>query len=244
MATRRATPSSPSWSTPPGAWASRTPTDNAGIDAARDVLERDLLPSLGARFTLEPLAFGEEVTAATPAELSATGRRSDLAEALAAVRERSRGRPVAGIVLLSDGGDTSGTAEREIQREATPPVFPIGFGSRTVGRDREVLSVTAAETVLDDSRVDLAVSAVSHGHGTDPIELRLLENGRPIEVRRVAPAGDGTPVRAVFQVVACAWRTHRLYGRDTGGGRGTRPRKQHPQCHRPVALAHAPRAVR
>ena len=170
------------------------------IDAARDVLERDLLASLGARFTLEPLAFGEEVTAATPAELSATARRSDLAEALAAVRERSRGRPVAGIVLLSDGGDTSGTTGGEIQREAMPPVFPIGFGSRTVGRDREVLSVTAAEAVLDDSRVDLAVSAVSHGHGTDPIELRLLENGHPIEVRRVAPAGDGTPVRAVFHV--------------------------------------------
>jgi uncharacterized membrane protein len=54
--------------------------------------------------------------------------------------------------------------------------------------------------VLHDTRVDLAVSAVSHGWGADPIELRLLENGRPIEVRRVTPAADGTPVRAVFQV--------------------------------------------
>ena len=60
--------------------------------------------------------------------------------------------------------------------------------------------MTAAEQVLDDSRVDLAVSAVSHGLGRSPIELRLLENGRAIDVRRATPAGEGTPVREVFQV--------------------------------------------
>jgi uncharacterized membrane protein len=80
------------------------------------------------------------------------------------------------------------------------PIFPIAIGSQSVGRDREVLSVTAAEAVFDDSRVDLAVSAVSHGHGTEPIALRLLENGRPIEVRRATPAADGVPVHEIFQV--------------------------------------------
>jgi uncharacterized membrane protein len=48
--------------------------------------------------------------------------------------------------------------------------------------------------------VDLAVSAVSHGHGRMPLELRLLENGRAIEVRRATPAADGTPVREIFHV--------------------------------------------
>src|SRR5262249_24858489 len=43
-------------------------------------------------------------------------------------------------------------------------------------------------------------SAVSHGHGTAPIELRLLENGRPIEVRRASAAADGAPIREVFHV--------------------------------------------
>jgi uncharacterized membrane protein len=170
------------------------------IDRARDVVTRELLPALGPHFQVEVLAFGETVAATSAPELSATGRRSDLAQALAGIRERYRGRPVAGVVLLSDGGDTSGSGEREVRRDRTPPIYPVGIGSRTVGRDREVLSVTVAEAVLDDSRIDLAVSAVSHGHGTEPVELRLLENGRPREVRRVAPAADGAPVRAVFQV--------------------------------------------
>jgi uncharacterized membrane protein len=170
------------------------------IDHARDTVARELLPALGPRFKVELLAFGDGLAPAAAADFAATARRSDLAGALAAVQERYRGRPVAGIVVLSDGGDTSGVASQITSSEVPVPVFPIGVGSSTVGRDREVLSVTAAEAVLDDSRIDLAVSAVSHGSATAPIELRLLENGRPIEVRRSTPAADGTPVREVFHV--------------------------------------------
>jgi uncharacterized membrane protein len=168
----------------------------ARIDRAREVLARDLLPLLGATFQVDVLAFGEDVRAVDPAALAATDRRSDLSRAVAAVAERYRGRPVAGIVLLSDGGDT---AEGPVPGTA-PPVFAMGFGARAVVNDREVLGITAADAVLDDSRVDLAVSAVSHGHGTEPMALRLLENGRPLEVRRLSGASEGVPVHEVFQV--------------------------------------------
>ncbi|HUF56788.1 MAG TPA: glutamine amidotransferase [Thermohalobaculum sp.] len=173
------------------------------LDRARDVLTSELLPALDEDFQVEVLSFGDGVEPAAPGSLSATGRRSDLAGALADVRERFRGRPVAGIVLISDGGDTSGSAEAATvgaDQSGSAPIYALGIGSPTVGRDREVTSVTAAEAVLDESRVDLAVSAVSHGDGGRAFELRLLENGRPIEVRRVTPAGDGVPVREVFQV--------------------------------------------
>ena len=167
------------------------------IDRARDLVTGELLPLLGPRFHVELFAFGDGLSPSSPADLAATARRSDLSGALAAVRERFRGRPVAGIVLLSDGGDTSGI---DALADRVPPVYAFGVGSQTVGRDREVLSVTAAEAVFDDSRIDLAVSAVSHGHGVEPIALRLLENGRPIEVRRATPAADGIPVHETFQV--------------------------------------------
>jgi uncharacterized membrane protein len=169
------------------------------LDRGRELVTRDLLPALTKRFQTEILAFGEGVAPVAPEALGATARRSDLSGALEAVRERYRGRSVAGVILISDGGDTNpGTEPGAAEQSA--PVFPLGMGSPSVGRDREVLSVTAAEAVLDDSRVDLAVSAVSHGHDTDRIELRLLENGRLVDVRQVEPAADGTPVRETFQV--------------------------------------------
>jgi uncharacterized membrane protein len=167
------------------------------IDRARDVLTRDLLPALSGQFRVEVLSFGERLRETSPADLAASDRASDLSGAIAAVRDRYRGRPVAGIVLISDGGDTSTSA---LGDQSIPPVFALGVGSKTVGQDREVSSVTAAEAIADDSRIDLAVSAVSHGNGREPVALQLLENGKPIEVRRITPAADGVPVHTVFQV--------------------------------------------
>jgi uncharacterized membrane protein len=168
------------------------------IERARRIVVDRLLPAIGSQFHVEVLGFGDGVAPVAPDALSATARHSDVAGALAGVRERYRGRAVAGVILLSDGGDTSGAGERVA--EDGPPVYAIGVGSPVAGKDREILGVTAADTILDDSRVDLAVSAVSHGLSNAPIELRLLENGRPIDVRRVTPAAEGAPVREVFQV--------------------------------------------
>ena len=155
------------------------------------------MPQLGPRFHVEVLGFGEGLEPRTADQLTAAARRSDLQAALGALRERYRGQVVAGVVLLSDGGDTSDAGEHAAA-EAGVPVFPIGIGARMIAGDREVLSLTAAEAVLDDSRLDLAVSAVTHGAAAAPIELRLLENGRPIQVARLTQAAPDTPVHHVF----------------------------------------------
>ena len=168
------------------------------IELARQLLIRSVLPALQDKLQVEVLGFGEATAPIEPDALSATARQSDLSAALAAVRERYRGRPLAGVILLSDGGDTGADAARSAAGGAA--VYPIGIGSPALRRDREIVSVTTADAVLDDSRVELAVSAVSHGRGTEPFDLRLLENGRVIEVRRTAPVADGAPVRELFQV--------------------------------------------
>ncbi|MEO6212332.1 MAG: glutamine amidotransferase [Vicinamibacterales bacterium] len=170
------------------------------IDYARTFIADHLSPALAGRFQTELLSFGEALSPVSIDALGASSRRSDLAGALGAARARFRGRPVAGIILLSDGGDTGRAVEKSGGADAAAPVYAFGVGSEAMARDSEVSSVTAAEAVLDDSRVDLAVSAIRHSERADPIELRLLENGRSIDVRQVRPPSGGGPVREVFQV--------------------------------------------
>jgi uncharacterized membrane protein len=167
------------------------------IDRARQILTDRLLPELGPKFHVEVLAFGEGLEPRSADQLTATARRSDLQAALGALRERYRGQVIAGAVLLSDGGDTSEAGEHAAG-DAGMAIYPIGIGARTVPGDREVLSVTAAEAVLDDSRLDLGVTAIAHGEASVPIDLRLLENGRPIQVARLTPSAPETPVHHVF----------------------------------------------
>ena len=171
----------------------------ARIDVARDVLEQHVQPALARRFRPEVWTFGETLAPMTGAEMSAGAGRSDLSGALRALRERYRERPVAGIVVISDGGET-GEEDAAALADAVPaPVYTIGVGSTRLGADFEVLDVSAGELALADSSVDMTVAAVHHG-SSGPFDLRVLENGRPVDLRRVTPAADGSPVRALFTV--------------------------------------------
>jgi uncharacterized membrane protein len=67
-------------------------------------------------------------------------------------------------------------------------------------KDREVIGLTAGDPRLDQATVDLKVSAVSHGFGREPFQLRVLTDGRVVETRRVTAAADGSPVDEVFTV--------------------------------------------
>src|SRR5207249_4094200 len=123
----------------------------------------------------------------------------DLAGALAAIRERSRGQRVAGIIVLSDGGDT-GQQATAAGALPGPPVFAVGLGSPEGVRDREVVGLTAGDPRLDQSSVDLHVSAVSSGFGRTPFQVRVLANNRVLETRRVVPPADGSPIDETFTV--------------------------------------------
>ncbi len=170
----------------------------ARIDRAR-AIAREIEAAAGAGYRVEWLRFGESVSSVDADTLAATARQSDLTGALEDVAERYRQERLAGVVLLSDGGDTS-HRPLDAGRLPSAPVFAVGVGSAAPPRDREILNVTAGEPLLPEAAIDLSVSAVSHGFGTEPIELRVTANGRPVAVRHVTPSADGAPIHEVFTV--------------------------------------------
>src|SRR3989442_6213061 len=115
---------------------------------AASLLKNELGAPLSSRFSTEIYSVGDTLASAKPDALAADARRTDLAGALAAVRERYRGQRVAGIVVLSDGADTgaaagAGWAGRAGSDGGGPPVFAVGIGSPDGPRDREVLGINA-----------------------------------------------------------------------------------------------------
>ncbi|MDP2054449.1 MAG: hypothetical protein Q8L75_12490, partial [Acidobacteriota bacterium] len=168
------------------------------LDRAREIV-RDLQARLADEYSIELLTFGEALAPGDVETMTATARRSDLSGALADLAERHRRGRVAGVVVLSDGGDTSPHA-RAAAQVGDAPVLAVGMGRADGGRDREVLNLTAGEPLLAGASVDLSVSAISTGFGTEPVELRVSANGRPIEVRRVTPPVEGAPIHEVFTV--------------------------------------------
>jgi uncharacterized membrane protein len=169
------------------------------LATAVSLLQDELIPRIETGFQVEVLAAGEQVERASLAALVPDGRLSDLAGAVASVQERYADRQLAAVVLVSDGGDTGRPAGRAPAAAQGAPVFTIGVGPRTIGFDREVRSVTVGPSVLDASLLDLTVTLVGHGNrGTVPV--RMLHNGRVIEVRDVTLPADGAPIQETFTV--------------------------------------------
>jgi uncharacterized membrane protein len=161
---------------------------------------KELQAQLGGEYRLELLTFGEALSAATDIDrLAATARRSDLSGAIADLGERYKQDRLAGVIVLSDGGDTAAQEAGE-GRAVGAPVMTVGIGSAEAPRDREIVNLTAGEPLLPGASIDVSVSAISTGYGTAPVELRVSANGRPIEVRRITPTAEGAPVHAVFTV--------------------------------------------
>ena len=167
--------------------ASRFDAARRAAEAAREALD--------PVFSVETLALGDTL-APLADRTAADGRRSDLRAAIAAVRDRHAGQPLAGVVLVSDGVDTSaGSADHRL-----PPVFTVGVGAAEAPPDREVLAVDVGDAVLTDSVVELSATISARGFRGEAVEVRVIENGRAVHVRRVRPPADGTALTERFRV--------------------------------------------
>lgn len=152
--------------------------------------------ALESTFAVETLALGDTL-APLGERTSPSGRRSDLGAAIAAVRDRHAGRPLAAVVLVSDGVDTS---PGPISGARLPPVFTLATGAAEAPPDREVLTVDVGDAVLTDSVVELSATLSARGFRGEPVEVRVVENGRAVHVRRVGPPADGSAVTERFRV--------------------------------------------
>ena len=140
--------------------------DGPRIERARALGERRCRSQIGAEFRTEVMTFGESLARADVDRMTPDARRSDLSGALTALADRYKGQRLGGVVLLSDGGDTS-ASEAGTSRVLDVPVFGVGVGSPSVSQDREVVNMTAGEPVAAESSIDLSVAVTSVGFRHD-----------------------------------------------------------------------------
>jgi hypothetical protein len=103
------------------------------------------------------------------------GERTDLARAVAEATRHLRSRPLAGVVLVSDGMDNTGRQDLEALADTPVPIYAVGF-----------------EADADASRLDLAVARV-----TSP--SRAMVNNT-VQVEVLVSKSSGPAVQANVKV--------------------------------------------
>jgi uncharacterized membrane protein len=167
------------------------------------------LEQIGRDFELREFAFDSQLHATDNlAATSFDGRASDLGAAMERLTRRYQGQPLAGILLLTDGGATDRDAVEKVLAAATaagsasriPPIYPVLLGG-TPAPDVSVDSVAVSQTNFEDAPVTLTAQIVTSGEkGRNVVAEVLDQDGKSVEKQQVRVDQDGQPLLVRFRV--------------------------------------------
>jgi uncharacterized membrane protein len=123
-------------------------------------------------------------------ELALDGEASAMQTSLAALSQRFRGQPIAGVLLLTDGNATDLAGEMDWKN--LPPVYPVALGAESGLVDLSVARVSVSQTNFEASPVTITAEVVGQEVVGRKIAIRVLDDaGKELERRALTvPAGD------------------------------------------------------
>jgi hypothetical protein len=198
----------------------RSPIDRLRETPRLDLVKEALRPHLGDLGRgREVFLYGLGPAPRSPAGAPLSSRKLDdiqpdravspLGDALRETLARHRGRPVAGVVIVTDGRSNAGEdplRAAEAAARAGVPVFAVAAGSEEEPRNLRLAEVEASPVVFARDPMTLGVVVEARGlkdaEGTVSLEQRV--NGadwEPVGEQRVAIGEDGALKRTTFRLV-------------------------------------------
>jgi uncharacterized membrane protein len=165
-----------------------------------------LLKALSERFLIRVFRFSSTTGRVDNVNgLAFNGSQTRLGAALDGAREELAGLPVSGVVLVSDGADTSeaslGDALLGMKAEKLP-VYTVGVGSPQLPRDIQIDRVSTPRSVLKDASLLVDVVVTNSGYGGRTVTVDVEDEGRIVGSEEVRLPNDGSP--ATVRVRAAA----------------------------------------
>jgi uncharacterized membrane protein len=178
--------------------------------------EGALHKALSDRFVLRHFRFSTTADRLNGvADLKYAGTSSRLAPALERARDELAGLPLAGLVLVTDGADTSDEALDEsiaALKARSIPVFTVGLGRESFERDVQIARVETPRSTLKGTSLAVDVVISQTGYAGDTVQLQVEDDGRIVSSQDVKlPAdGDAATVRVNFTADSAGPRAFRF----------------------------------
>ena len=129
---------------------------------------------LEENFDLRRYSFDTRLqTASDFAQLAFDGRASAVGSVLRTLSERYRGRPLAGVLLLTDGNATDLRSEPDLQ--GLPPIYPVVIGSADPIKDLALQQARVSQSAFEDAPVSIEANVAASGYSGDPIVAQLFD---------------------------------------------------------------------
>ncbi len=136
-----------------------------------------LASALSQRFVIRYFRFSSSADRlANPGDLKYAGTATHLGQALERARDELSGLPLAGLVVVTDGADTSdATLDEPLAslKARSIPVFPVGVGQDHFARDIQVTRVETPRTTLKGTSLAVDVVVSQTGYAGQTVALRI-----------------------------------------------------------------------
>src|SRR4051812_19875537 len=175
-----------------------------------------LLEALSQRFVIRFFRFASSSDrVASAADLKFGGTSTRLAPALDRARDELSGLPLAGLVMISDGADTSDAAIDETLaslKARSIPVFTVGVGREHFAHDVQVTRVETPRTALKGTALVVDVVLSQTGYGGQTLPLTVEDDGRIVSTQEVTlpPDGESATVKVRFTANEAGARTFKF----------------------------------
>jgi uncharacterized membrane protein len=138
-------------------------------------------------------------------ELAFDGKASAISEVLRTIAQRYRGRPLAGVLLMTDGSATD-MAESTIDRSDAPPVYPVIIGGSRPLKDISLTNVSVSQTSFEDAPVTIQADVEASGYAGKTIAVDLIDNwGEVVErqTRTISKSDEGPRFAGIQKQTFC-----------------------------------------
>jgi uncharacterized membrane protein len=153
--------------------------------------------ALSDRFVVRQFRFSSAAhRIAGPMELTFGGSQTRLGTALDGARQELAGLPLAGIVLVSDGADTTDASLSDALlnlKAASVPVFTVGIGQDRLSRDIQVSRINVPRTALKGTSLLVDAVITQAGYAGETVSLDVEDEGRIVGSQEVRLPADGEP---------------------------------------------------
>ncbi len=149
------------------------------------------LGTLADSFQLREYLFDSQLRRTTDfSELLFDGKSSAIGATLRTVAQRYRGRPLAGVLLMTDGNATD-LGEEFYDLSGVPPVYPVVVGAARPQKDISLTNVSVSQTSFEDAPVKIQADVEASGYAGKTVTVDLVESsGRVVESQKRKIAKD------------------------------------------------------
>ncbi|MCE9519086.1 MAG: hypothetical protein K8R87_05995, partial [Verrucomicrobia bacterium] len=173
------------------------------VELASGILSRSarpMLAELAKDFDITYYTFGKDLRilgeegklgADALSGLTAGKSGTFIADSLNAVAGSGRDAPIAGVLLLSDGMDTSSQPSEDVLYDLgvrNVPVFPVPLGLADPD-DVAIRNIVMQEVAFSGDKVPIRVQIHSKGYEKRAVNMTVRLNGRSVAQRQITLAG-------------------------------------------------------